>query len=211
MQQEDCYYFYSKKKPLLFVKSATLPFQAEGGNHWLAGNTLYNSRSDCVSAYSAELCDHKYAGDYYNWTAAVASNDSSALTTQYTTAENSICPAGWRLSEGLTEDSEGVHESEFNTLLSSAGIAGDTDIVGNANVGFADGGRAKMEGLPYAIGRFGAVGDTTFYALASHGYYWSSTALSSSAAYNLNYVSSQLYPAGQSSRLRGWNVRCVAR
>ncbi len=184
---------------------------AEGGNHWLAGNTLYDTRSDCVSAYSAELCDHKYAGDYYNWTAAVASNDSSALTTQYTTAENSICPAGWRLSEGLTEESGVVKESEFNTLFLAAGITNGSDTVGAASVGFADGGRDKMEGLPYAFGRFGDVRDTTFHALAVAGFYWSGTAAPSGGAYHLGYDNSSLYPANQSIRNRGRTVRCVAR
>ena len=36
-------------------------------------------------------------GNYYNWTAAIASNNSSSLTIQYQNAPNSICPKGWRL------------------------------------------------------------------------------------------------------------------
>ncbi len=198
-------------KYIYAAKCSYYRFPAEGGDHWLAGNTLYNSRSDCVSAYSAELCDHKYAGDYYNWTAAVASNDSSALTTQYTTAENSICPAGWRLSEGLTEESGVVKESEFNTLFKAAGITTGSDTVGNTNVGFADGGLDKMEGLPYAFGRFGRVDGTAFNGLALYGYYWSGTVLSSIYAYNLYYGGSWLYPADRGFRNYGRNLRCVAR
>ncbi len=104
-----------------------------------------------------------------------------------------------------------MNESEFNTLLSEAGIAAGTDTVGATNVGFADDGLSKMEGLPYAFGRFGFVNGTTFYHLASGGYYWSGTAVSSSQAYNLHYNGSVLYPASQLYRCYGWSVRCLAR
>ncbi len=104
-----------------------------------------------------------------------------------------------------------MKESEFNTLLLAAGIAGDTDTVGNADVGYADGGYNKMDGLPYAFGRFGLVSGTAFSGLASGGQYWSGTVKSSSQAYALNYGGSSLYPAYQGGRYVGRNVRCLAR
>ncbi len=104
-----------------------------------------------------------------------------------------------------------MKESEFNTLLSEAGIAGDSDTVGSADVGFASGGLDKMEGLPYAFGRFGAVAGTTFFNLTTAGYYWSGTAVDSSYAYYLNYNGSALYPAYQNRRDSGRPVRCLAR
>ena len=192
-----------------WTNSYTAPYMAEGGDHWLVNNTLYSSRADCINAASAELCDHKYAGDYYNWTASVASNNSSAISTKYDTAENSICPAGWRLPEGP----DGTDGSEYNALLSAADIANGTDDgSGSAvNVGFQTGGLAKMEGLPYAFGRFGVVYGTTFYDLAASGDYWSGSTVSSSAAFGLAYNGSGLYPALQYARYYGWSVRCVAR
>ena len=79
------------------------------------------------------------------------------------------------------------------------------------NVGYTEGGLAKMEGLPYAFGRFGVVDGTKFYALPWNGYYWSGSTVSSAGSFNLGYNGSELYPANQTYRHHGWSVRCVAR
>ena len=90
--------------------------------------------------------------------------------------------------------------------------AGTDDGSGSAqNVGYTEGGLAKMEGLPYAFGRFGYVAATRFYNLAGAGYYWSGSTVSSAASFNLDYNGSGLYPANQYYRDDGWSVRCVAR
>ena len=79
------------------------------------------------------------------------------------------------------------------------------------NVGYTEDGFAKMEGLPYAFGRFGYVDATRFYNLAGHGNYWSGSTVSSASSFYLGYNGSGLYPAHQDSRGYGWSVRCVAR
>ena len=79
------------------------------------------------------------------------------------------------------------------------------------DVGYTEGGFAKMEGLPYAFGRFGYVYDARFYSLAGSGFYWSGSTVSSADSFSLSYLGSELYPAYQSSRDYGWSVRCVAR
>ena len=90
--------------------------------------------------------------------------------------------------------------------------AGTDDGSGSAqNVGYTEGGLAKMEGLPYAFGRFGDVNGTGFYYLAGNGLYWSGSTVSSAYSFYLNYRGSVLYPANQSDRSHGWGVRCVAR
>ena len=60
-----------------------------------------------TAPYSATKTDgpstgHESIGNYYNWTAAIASNDSSSLTSDASgnisnNPQNSICPKGWRL------------------------------------------------------------------------------------------------------------------
>ena len=73
----------------------------------------YNSLSECIAANHTEGdCKRYHAGNYYNWTAAIASNNSSSLTTQYTNAPNSICPAGWRLPIATN-----ANQSLHNTLM----------------------------------------------------------------------------------------------
>ena len=96
---------------------------------------------------------------------------------------------------------------------SSAQItAGTDDGSGSAqNVGYTEGGLAKMEGLPYAFGRFGYVNAARFYDLAGGGYYWSGSTVSSANSFALLYSGSELYPADQGYRANGWSVRCVAR
>ena len=94
-----------------------------------------------------------------------------------------------------------------------AGIANGTDSGSGSvvNVGYKDGGLAKMEGLPYAFGRFGEVSGSRFYDLAGYGSYWSGSTVSSSGAFYLRYNDSGLYPSAQTNRANGWSVRCVAR
>ena len=90
--------------------------------------------------------------------------------------------------------------------------AGTDDGSGSAqNVGYTEGGFAKMEGLPYAFGRFGYVDATWFYSLAGSGYYWSGSTVSSAVSFGLGYNGSGLYPANQLNRVDGRSVRCVAR
>ena len=91
----------------------------------------------------------------------------------------------------------------------AAGI--DPGTGSDVNVGYKSGGLEKMEGLPYAFGRFGDVVGTTFYNLSAGGFYWSGSTASSEWSFNLNYNDSVLYPARQFYRSYGWSVRCVAR
>ena len=79
------------------------------------------------------------------------------------------------------------------------------------NVGYTEGGLAKMEGLPYAFGCFGYVDGTKFYYLAGDGRYWSGSTVSSANSFDLYYGGSVLYPANQGYRYSGRSVRCVAR
>ncbi len=71
--------------------ATTINFANTSVPNWQNSNTL---------PYSASKTDdintgHNSLGNYYNWTAAIASNDSSSMTSGL--AKNSICPKGWRL------------------------------------------------------------------------------------------------------------------
>ena len=72
------------------------PYSADPGDvYYYTSNSTsddikYTSLSNCTSAGHTEgECKHYHAGNYYNWTAAIASNNSSSLTTQYSNAPNS--------------------------------------------------------------------------------------------------------------------------
>ena len=71
------------------------------------GTTVTGWQNSSTAPYTANKTDdietgHASLGNYYNWSAAIASNNSSSLT-QNTLSDisknpkNSICPKGWRL------------------------------------------------------------------------------------------------------------------
>ena len=172
----------------------------------------------CEAAGHTEAdCLHYKVGNYYNWTAAVAMNSTSGYSTDKTVMPNSICPAGWRLPNGLTTQNDTTVMSDFNALLKAYGITGSggspagVDLVGSVNVNWGTNGFTKIGQAPLYFARSGSVYDTTLYYFSSYGYYWSSTVYSSDYAYNLYYYSGGLYPARRGSRLYGWSVRCMAR
>ena len=171
----------------------------------------YNFFASCISARTAEICDHAHIGNYYNWTAAIASNDSTAISSRYATASNSICPKGWHLPTGP----DGTNGSEYQLLLQAAHIANsDTSDPGTGshiNIGFTDGGLNKIESSPYSFARTGAVADTTLYNFTGSGNYWSGSAVSSGSVFYLDYYSGALNPALQYNRINGRSLRCPAR
>ena len=192
-----------------WTNTATVPQMAEGGTRYVVGNNIYQTRDACTTANSAEICNSKHNGNFYNWTAAIASNNSTDISKKFTTAGNSICPAGWRLPKGP----DGTNGSEFNTMLSQADIANGIDNgSGSAiNVDYKPNGLTKLESSPYSFGRFGDVRGSTIYSVAGYGGYWSGSTVSASNAFYLHYNSGELYPASQHYRDYGRSVRCVAR
>ncbi|MBR2766769.1 hypothetical protein IKD67_01655, partial [Candidatus Saccharibacteria bacterium] len=70
--------------------SATAPESYDPGELYWSGTP-----DDDIPVSTGD--SHYHLGNYYNWTAAVAMNDSSSYTTQYQDANQSICPANWTL------------------------------------------------------------------------------------------------------------------
>ena len=184
-------------------------------------NVIYTSLSDCVASNTPDQCAHWHIGNYYNWSAAVATNNTNTTEykTQYTTMPNSICPAGWHLPKGLTgsDTSDDSNLSDFNTVFYANGITGDggnpagKDFAGGVNVKYSSTGWSKMIGDPFYFVRSGDVNGTTLYSSTGLGLYWSSTvATSGTNAYSLNFTSSGLYPSRVNARANGFSVRCVA-
>ena len=204
-----------------WINSNTIPYIAEGGDTYVYNGTIYTSLSACEAAHTEADCLHYHVGNYYNWTTAIASNDSSTLSvTDPTVAPDSICPAGWRLPRGLVDNSGTILPSEFNQMLIANGITNGTDTalgpydestIATHNVGYTAGGFNKMTTKPYFFARAGHVHSSTLWVFSTSGYYWSSSAQSGSQAYYLFFHSGALYPANRYSRLSGRSVRCVAR
>ena len=151
---------------------------------------------------------HEHVGNYYNWSAAVASNDTSSYTTSTYSditgnPQNSICPAGWRLptitSASPTYSSAGS-ANEFARLVY---LYNDNSYVNSS---------AKLELAPLFFARGGSIADSSLKTSGYDGFFWSSTVNNSSNAYYLYFNSTGVNPANHSSyRFSGKAVRCVAR
>ena len=189
-----------------------VPYSAEGGDNYVytSGNrradTWYSSLESCKSSHSESECKHYHVGNYYNWPAAIASNDASGMTSRLDIAENSICPAGWKLPEGFPG-------YDYGHLFSDSGV-----ISGMSTDSYATDGFKKIRSNPLYLVRAGLINNTglVFSVLYTggnaHGYYWTSSAgneyYSDRVIFDRNSVG---YGGGGSNRFGGYTVRCVLR
>ena len=140
---------------------------------------------------------HYHLGNYYNWTAAVAMNDSSSYTTDQQDVNQSICPANWTLPKGGNVTTSG----SFQYLVTqygwdSSSYSMDNPYIWDSPIKTSLSGRWRG-----SRSLFGGVG-----------YFWSSMVSGSNASYYL-YASSDGYlsPDGDYNRGNGVSVRCLAR
>ncbi|MDO4746772.1 MAG: FISUMP domain-containing protein [Candidatus Saccharibacteria bacterium] len=179
--------------------------------------TTYSTKSACETAHNDGTCPHYHLGNYYNWSAAVASNNTSSFTTNYSTAPNSICPAGWRLPTGRTSNTiaNPGYYSEINYTWVNEGIAQDY-VADTGTATYATKGWINIRNNPmYMVAAGYKDGTSTPTQLGTYGRYWTSTVYNNSVAYAPYFYSPNLYPAyynsTQSQRGRGFSIRCVAR
>ena len=191
------------------------PYSADPGDvYYYTSNSTsddikYTSLSNCTSAGHTEgECKHYHAGNYYNWTAAIASNNSSGLTVQYTNAPNSICPAGWKLP--IARNNEGQNY-EFSDLLITQKI-----INSSANPTYTTNGFNKIRLSPLWFTRMGYIYSNSLSNFANMGYYWSSTVRNNDYVFNFSFSSgaiglSNIVEYNENLRQIGRSIRCLAR
>lgn len=137
-------------------------------------------------------------GNYYNWTAAIASNDASGYNggnDGYQEVNQSICPAGWKLPYSFFNSSTGQNLGDFADLLAEYSWpvwSQPLYIVSGGNyTGYID--RVGLSGL-----------------------YWSNVVHTLDQAQNLFFWAPSgsedgLDPAAYNNRSEGLNVRCLLR
>ena len=86
-----------------------------------------------------------------------------------------------------------------------------TDLSGSTDTTYTSNGYTLINTNPYYFVRSGDVDGSTPYSFTGRAYYWSSTAVSASQAYNLNFNSGGVWPANRNNRNNGRSLRCVAR
>ena len=85
-----------------------------------------------------------------------------------------------------------------------------TDLSGSTDTLYTPNGFTLINTNPYYFVRSGYVGGSTLYGFTGIAHYWSSTAVSASQAYSLDFSSGAVYPAYRSNRVGGRSLRCVA-
>ena len=130
-----------------------------------------------------------HLGNYYNWSAAVATNDGSVYTTSGEIANDSICPTGWRLP-GVDEFFDLWAEYGFT----SSAISGENKL--------------WTEPLYFVIsGGFNTVMDY----VGSDGSFWSSEVRDETQSWGVDYAVDGWFSDVYGRRNYGHSVRCVAR
>ena len=171
-------------------------------NYWSGGSCANWADVSSMTAMTEERVDgaiidgntydaHYLVGNYYQFNAATAGTGAS-VTSHGDNASSSICPKGWRLPSRGSSSTTG---NEFYELTTGTGATTGA-IFAEAPYYFIPAGYIFSGSLNYA---------------GNNGYYWSSTADSSSYACNLYFYSAVVIPSGYYTRDFGLSVRCLAR
>lgn len=146
------------------------------------GNPVYPDKN----ATQQIAGNHGLSGNYYNWPAAVASNNSSTDTQQKNKEfQNSICPKNWKLP------------SRYNP-----------DNFTNLRIAYVS--AKKVMQSPAWFIRSGTLESNTINLLGIVGYCWTNTNWTSDSAFSSFLDGYGFYPANF-SMLKGQSLRCLAR
>ncbi|MBR3236744.1 hypothetical protein IKF92_03660 [Candidatus Saccharibacteria bacterium] len=181
-----------------------------GELYWNGTAAYYDNETDCVAAGGTwddnnGLCNliassgdsHYHLGNYYNWSAAVATNDTSSYTTQYQDLDRSICPANWT----LPKSGDNTFNGSFQYLVTQYGWDSSEYTMTNPNIWNT----AIKSAL--AGGWYGSLEDVGYY-----GAWWSPVVGNSDLAYSLDADSDGgVGPVVGYGRGYGNLVRCIAR
>ena len=187
----------------------TAPYSVEGGDvyYYTSNNSsddiTYDSLTNCTqNGHNETNCKHYHRGNYYNWTAAIASNNSNGFNAQYGNAANSICPKGWRLPIATNADKT-IYE--FGELLYKQGIT-----TTKTSRSYTENGSSNIRKSPLWFVRSGYIFNKTLFSASTNGYYWSSTVFNSTNAYSPVF---SISGASLFDYYKGyaWQIRCLAR
>ena len=166
---------------------------------WVNSNTVPYSASITNNAGT----DHYSLGNYYNWTAAIASNNSSTLTNDtlnniQNNPKNSVCPKGWRLPT-ISNQSET--------------IVGSTNEFARLNYLYNNNSSSSYTGLGtsplYFILNGSLYSNKVIPGTTMN--YFSSTVYNNTKIYYLEFYNGVLNTSTQWTREFGRGIRCLAR
>jgi len=185
----------------------TLPASSTSGFSSDTTASVYNSGN------TTSTCTGSGCYSYYSWLAATAGGkDSSgnAVSTNGYNAAYSICPKGWRLPTSTTSNANAQTSNNWKTgdwyaLATAYGANLESNYYESAATFYNNAGPGTTPNFLLA----GVYGRGSFLYGGSYGYYWSSTASSSTRAYGLYFDSGSVASAYNNDRMSGYPVRCV--
>ena len=139
-------------------------------------------------------------GTYYNFQAATV-GAGGAMDTDKSDSPYTFCPLGWQLPYGGTDGDYDDKSRSWNHLFKSYGLH-----IGDGTATDA----TKVKSYPFSYVYTGTYYWLTgrLYYQSLNGYYWSSTVVNSTRAYNLGTWSSGVRPAYANHKASGYAVRC---
>ena len=224
-------YEYNKNREVITWKPAntTYNYTTGTGTSWAGnnnvayslnpGNWYWNANDNTPNCnYLATACEdfaqtpysnngtHGAVGNYYNWSAAIASDDSNTLTNNTysninNNPQNSICPKGWRLPTISNQQGEALNStnnfSRLHYLYNDKLTNVDAELISNPLWFIRSGGNHYNNSSMYDTG-------TT-------AYYLSSTIFNNVSTYLLRFTSTSFQAAANPSyRYAGFSIRCIA-
>ena len=185
----------------------TLPASSTSGFSSDTTAYVYNSGN------TTSTCSSPGCYSYYSWLAATAGGkDSSgnAVSTNGYNAAYSICPKGWRLPTSTTSNASAQASPNWKTgdwyaLATAYGANLESNYYENAATFYNNAGPGTTPNFLLA----GIYTNGTFNSGGSNGFYWTSTAYSSTYACNLSFNSGSVLSADFYTRRSGYSVRCV--
>ncbi len=181
-----------------WVDSHNIAYSLDPGNwYWDANDDtpacdyLTTSCADFSQTPYSNNGSHGHVGNYYNWSAAIASDYTGAFSGN---AANSICPKGWRLPN-ISSDF-----GNLNNLYNSGRASSGSGLISS----------------PLYILRSGAKNGSILSSAGKYGYYpYSLYGVNENYTYMLyfaqNMVRTAISGQGVSYRSYGISIRCLAR
>ena len=149
-----------------------------------ANHTFY-SLSTCQNE-NYPNCERYPAGNYYNWSAAVASDNTIGFTETNTYADNSICPKNWKLPTS----------NNFNTLTKTYNINNKNSL--------------DLQLSPLWFVRSGYIQNGGSSPSGTYGCYWTNISSSDgSSAQNFSFFNGFISSTNTYQRNLGLTVRCI--
>ena len=206
-----------------WVNSSTAPYSADPDELYVYSSSAanddfrYTSLETCKAKHP-DCSKHNHVGNYYNWSSAVASNDSSNMTEYNINAPDSICPAGWSLPEGLTSWDNPYNDMSYLAISYPDTITGPVWGCGHgcSIYEYSPEGFNNIRSAPLWFVRSGGIevrygtSNAALYEDASVGYYWSGTMISSYAL-RLRFNNEELRPDDTYGRHQGYSIRCLTK